>query len=281
MTELGLTPSQTVGPYLGIGLLGGPTTNRLVDESDPRAIRIRGVLVDGAGDPVPDGMVEIWQANAAGRYAHPADDREIAARGRVHGLRPLGNGGCRALRVHHGEARSRAVGGRPTSGAAPSRGSLRSRPPQARCYAHVLPRRGGGERRGSRPPRARARGAGDPRRARGGRRASLRHRPPGRPARRRSSRCDSFRCRSSCRRSCETQSRIERGCRGCSMQSMPSRRRVSQPASSRPTPPLRIGEACRADRFDAARIADDGRAVGNPAEPLVRELRTAVGDRRG
>jgi 3-carboxy-cis,cis-muconate cycloisomerase len=39
----------------------------------------------------------------------------------------------------------------------------------------------------------------------------------------------------------------------------------------------RIGEACRADRFDAARIADHGRAVGNPAEPLVRELRTAVG----
>jgi 3-carboxy-cis,cis-muconate cycloisomerase len=39
----------------------------------------------------------------------------------------------------------------------------------------------------------------------------------------------------------------------------------------------RIGEACHADLFDAARIADDGRAVGNPAEPLVRELRTAVG----
>jgi 3-carboxy-cis,cis-muconate cycloisomerase len=39
----------------------------------------------------------------------------------------------------------------------------------------------------------------------------------------------------------------------------------------------RIGEACRADLFDAARIADDGRAVGNPAEPLVRELRIAVG----
>ena len=40
---------------------------------------------------------------------------------------------------------------------------------------------------------------------------------------------------------------------------------------------LRIGEECRADGFDAAGIADDGRAVGNPAEPLVRELRTAVG----
>ena len=75
MTELVLTPSQTAGPYLTIGLIDGPTTNRLVDEADPRAIRISGVLLDGAGDPVADGMVEIWQANEAGRYAHPADDR--------------------------------------------------------------------------------------------------------------------------------------------------------------------------------------------------------------
>ena len=42
----------------------------------------------------------------------------------------------------------------------------------------------------------------------------------------------------------------------------------------------RIGEACRADLFDAARIADDGRAVGNPAEPLVRALRTRSGTTR-
>lgn len=76
MTEIALTPSQTAGPYLKIGLIDGPLTNRLVDESDPRAIRIHGVLLDGAGDPVPDGMVEIWQANAGGRYAHAADDRE-------------------------------------------------------------------------------------------------------------------------------------------------------------------------------------------------------------
>jgi protocatechuate 3,4-dioxygenase alpha subunit len=76
MTEHALTPSQTAGPYLSIGLLGGPITNRLVEESHPRAIRISGVLLDSAGDPVPDGLVEIWQANAAGRYAHPADDRE-------------------------------------------------------------------------------------------------------------------------------------------------------------------------------------------------------------
>ena len=76
MTELGLTPSQTAGPYLKIGLVDGPIANELVEPSDPRAIRIMGVLLDGAGEPVVDGLVEIWQANAAGRYAHPADDRE-------------------------------------------------------------------------------------------------------------------------------------------------------------------------------------------------------------
>ncbi len=75
MTErLPITPAQTVGPYLAIAMhqLIGP---ELVDPADPRAIRIRGTLLDGAGEPVVDGMVETWQANAAGRYAHAADDR--------------------------------------------------------------------------------------------------------------------------------------------------------------------------------------------------------------
>jgi protocatechuate 3,4-dioxygenase alpha subunit len=77
MTEtLGLTPSQTVGPYLRIGLLHDFITPNLVDPSDPHAIRLRGRLLDGDGNPVPDGMIEIWQANAAGRYNHPADTRE-------------------------------------------------------------------------------------------------------------------------------------------------------------------------------------------------------------
>jgi protocatechuate 3,4-dioxygenase, alpha subunit len=76
MTEVALTPSQTTGPYLEIGLIGGPISSMLVAASDPRAVRLSGVLLDGAGDPVPDGMIEIWQANAAGRYAHPADARE-------------------------------------------------------------------------------------------------------------------------------------------------------------------------------------------------------------
>jgi protocatechuate 3,4-dioxygenase, alpha subunit len=68
-------PSQTSGPFLSIGLLDGFIGSSLVAEDDPRAVRIRGRLLDGNGDPVPDGLVEIWQANAAGRYAHPADER--------------------------------------------------------------------------------------------------------------------------------------------------------------------------------------------------------------
>ena len=74
MTEPGLSPSQTVGPYGAIALFD-VLTPTLVDPSDPRAVWIRGTVYDGAGDPVPDGMVELWQANAAGRYNHPADDR--------------------------------------------------------------------------------------------------------------------------------------------------------------------------------------------------------------
>ena len=51
-------------------------TPRLVDDADARALTIRGRLLDGAGDPVPDGMIEIWQASPSGRYRHPHDVRE-------------------------------------------------------------------------------------------------------------------------------------------------------------------------------------------------------------
>ncbi len=78
MTELGITPSQTAGPYLRIGLLRNILTPSVVDPADPRAIRIRGRLTDAAGDGVPDGLVETWQADADGRYRHPADDRDGA-----------------------------------------------------------------------------------------------------------------------------------------------------------------------------------------------------------
>ena len=69
MTEaVGLTPSQTAGPYLSIGLLRQLVPTALVPPGDPAAIRIHGRLFDGAGEGVPDGMIEIWQADADGRY---------------------------------------------------------------------------------------------------------------------------------------------------------------------------------------------------------------------
>ena len=69
------TPSQTVGPFFHIGL---PTEGRreLVAADSPGAIRLEGVVLDGEGRPVDDALIEIWQANRAGRYAHPEDARE-------------------------------------------------------------------------------------------------------------------------------------------------------------------------------------------------------------
>jgi len=55
------TPSQTVGPYFA-----GPFA---VADDAPGAIRITGTVYDGAGTPVPDSLIETWQADADGRFA--------------------------------------------------------------------------------------------------------------------------------------------------------------------------------------------------------------------
>jgi protocatechuate 3,4-dioxygenase alpha subunit len=69
------TPSQTVGPFFIIGL-PFEGDERLVEEDAPGALRIEGIVFDGDGVPVDDAVVEIWQANRGGRYAHPEDTRE-------------------------------------------------------------------------------------------------------------------------------------------------------------------------------------------------------------
>jgi protocatechuate 3,4-dioxygenase alpha subunit len=95
----GQTPSQTVGPFFHYGLpwkggadlvgqsdLGAraelfPKEHYVMRSSAPRGpivgeiIEISGIVMDGDGAPVPDAMIEIWQANAAGRYASPDDPR--------------------------------------------------------------------------------------------------------------------------------------------------------------------------------------------------------------
>jgi len=64
------TPSQTVGPFLAIGL---PWEHGPV--ADPGGVRIFGQVLDGQGAPVLDAMVETWQADPNGRFAHPDDPR--------------------------------------------------------------------------------------------------------------------------------------------------------------------------------------------------------------
>ncbi len=96
------TPSQTIGPFFAV--LRPLGSAGLVEAGHPGAVTIRGVLYDGAGTPVSDGLIEAWQANAAGRYAHPDDTRELPLTSRLHRLRPLPDLGRRRLRVPHGEA---------------------------------------------------------------------------------------------------------------------------------------------------------------------------------
>jgi protocatechuate 3,4-dioxygenase alpha subunit len=69
------TPSQTIGPFFHDALLDR-NYSELVPPDHPESIRIEGTVYDGACEVVPDAMVEIWQANRAGRYDQPADDRD-------------------------------------------------------------------------------------------------------------------------------------------------------------------------------------------------------------
>jgi protocatechuate 3,4-dioxygenase, alpha subunit len=71
MTELACTPGQTVGPFFGLGL-PYPGDSDLAGYSDAGAIRLHGTVYDGAGDPVPDALVELWQPDSAGRIPRAA-----------------------------------------------------------------------------------------------------------------------------------------------------------------------------------------------------------------
>ena len=82
------TPSQTIGPFFAYGLTPEQYGYDLTSIASPtiedgagagERIRIEGQVFDGEGAPVGDAMIEIWQADAAGRYAHPADGRSSNA----------------------------------------------------------------------------------------------------------------------------------------------------------------------------------------------------------
>jgi protocatechuate 3,4-dioxygenase, alpha subunit len=90
------SPSQTVGPYLHIGLDTEPRHGVMIGPDTPgERLRLRVRVLDGVGAPLPDALIELWQADASGRYVdaadHPNPDPGEAFRG--WGRRPTGKDG--------------------------------------------------------------------------------------------------------------------------------------------------------------------------------------------
>jgi protocatechuate 3,4-dioxygenase alpha subunit len=88
--EPGITPSQTVGPYVHIGLTWDDG-EKMVPEDTPGAVDVTFTVIDGAGHLIKDAMIEIWQADENGIYPSPLDERAGTDAGR-DGFRGLGRG---------------------------------------------------------------------------------------------------------------------------------------------------------------------------------------------
>lgn len=69
------TPSQTVGPFFSLGLEHFYASNLALPDSSQPTVLVKGNILDGDGLPVPDAMMEIWQADSHGKYAQPKDVR--------------------------------------------------------------------------------------------------------------------------------------------------------------------------------------------------------------
>ena len=85
-----LTPSQTVGPFFAILVPERGRVRLRADGAAGAPIRVEGAVRDGSGAAVPDALIEIWQADAGGRFRHPEDPRRdrrdpsFTGFGRVH-----------------------------------------------------------------------------------------------------------------------------------------------------------------------------------------------------
>jgi protocatechuate 3,4-dioxygenase alpha subunit len=111
--NFGLTPSQTVGPYFAIGLpwAEGP---HVVAPGTPGSFTLRGSVYDGAGEPVPDHLIETWQADEDGRFAdlrgHGGAPRQPGFRGfaRIGAPDGDGDGSYELITVKPGRVADRA-----------------------------------------------------------------------------------------------------------------------------------------------------------------------------
>src|SRR5262245_34565317 len=181
------------------------------------------------------------------------------------------------VRARHRQAGRRAVSRRRSPGASPAPGGLRAGVAEAPRDEDVLPRRGGGERRRSGARGARRGGTADPDRDVRRLRPPVRHPPPGRrpddvlrgvtpvaaifvPQELR----DAVSDRAWVQAMLDAERALAQACAAVSL--------VPAEAAAR------IAAECRVELYDVELLAEEGRTVGNPAEPLVRRLRAAVGD---
>lgn len=73
----GLTPFQTLGPFFDFGLVIPDGEIVAEPAAAGRHVTIEGTVRDGAGEVLPDALIEVWQANAAGKYRHPHDRQNL------------------------------------------------------------------------------------------------------------------------------------------------------------------------------------------------------------
>ena len=111
------TPSQTVGPFFKPALIRSGQESLVSSKSSGDRIKIEGRVLDGDATPVSDAMIELWQANAEGRYDHPDDSQEKL-------LDPAFHGFGRAATDEHGRFRFYTI----KPGSVPGPGSVLQAP---------------------------------------------------------------------------------------------------------------------------------------------------------
>jgi protocatechuate 3,4-dioxygenase alpha subunit len=89
----GLTPYQTVGPFFDFALTVPGAETVAAASADGSRIAIEGAVLDGAGQPVPDALIEIWQADGSGKYAQPLDARNGPGDAGIQGFGRSGTDG--------------------------------------------------------------------------------------------------------------------------------------------------------------------------------------------
>ena len=135
-----LTPSQTVGPFVAISF-----ERTRIDDVAPESVSgerlvIHGRVLDGDGKPVDDAVIETWQANWHGRYAHPEDTREKLLEPAFKGFGRVLCDRDRRIRIENHQTGADARARRHATGAPPRRARFHARAPEAPHDAHVFPR---------------------------------------------------------------------------------------------------------------------------------------------